>query len=186
MDTSKINVWVIGLCLFFAGGTMIYLESYKNNEALDIIGYLLMLLGWGCLFTRATKGTIVDAPKISFKTDKAGFFRQRIISFFAYTISIAAMLGLMLWLYGMGRQRRIDILQNQPTDIAIAVVDHIEVRHGRSGTSYYAIFHYTVNGKLISHPWYENKEWDFLVGQKFQIKYSVGHPDMFMILDKLQ
>ena len=185
MNIDKINVWILGLCLFFAGGTLVYLESYKNSEIIDIISYLLMFGGWLCLFTKAIKGTIVGAPKILFKVDKAGFFKQRIISFFAYGISIGIMLGSMFWLNDMGQKRRADILQNQPTNTTVAVIDHIDVRHGRSSTSYYAVFNYTVNGKVITHPWYEHRESDFLVGDKFEIKYSVAHPDMFVLLDKL-
>src|ERR1700742_1308675 len=105
MNTDKINMWVVGFCLFFAGGTLIYLEGYKNSQVIDIISYLLMLGGWLCLFMKAVKGTIVDAPKILYKTDKVGFFRQRITSFFAYTISVGAMIGLIFWLHDMGRKR---------------------------------------------------------------------------------
>lgn len=183
MNTNKINIWIVGICLFFAGGMLTYLESYKNNGVIETISYLLMFGGWLCLFMKAIKGTIIDAPKISFKTDKVGFFQQRIISFFAYTISIGIMLGSMFWLNDMGRKRKADILQNEPTNTTVAVIDHIDVSQGRSSTSYYAVFQYTVNGKLISHPWYEQHESDFLVGQKFKIKYSVAHPDMFMILN---
>jgi hypothetical protein len=185
MNMDKINFWALGLCLLFAGGAITYLYSYKHSEVIDIISYLFFLGGWGCLFMKATKGTIVDAPKISFKIDKAGFFRQRIISFFAYTISVGAMLGLMFWLNDMGIKRKSNILQSGATDTTVAVVDHIAVRHGRNSTSYYAVFKYTVNGNLISHPWYEPAESDFLVGERFEIKYSVDHPDMFMLLEKL-
>ena len=185
MNINKINIWIAGLCLVFAGGTLIYLESYKNNEIIWVGSYLLMFIGWGCLFTKAIKGTVVDAPKILFKEDKAGFFKQRTISFFAYAISIGALFGGMFWLNNMGQKRKADILQNQPTNTTIAVVDHIDVRHGRSSTSYYAVFNYTVNGKTITHPWYEHQESDFLVGEKFEIKYSLTHPDMFMLLYKL-
>jgi hypothetical protein len=186
MNIDKINVWILGLCLFFAGGTLIYLESYKNNEIIGGVSYLLMFAGWLCLFMKAIKDTIVDAPKILFKVDKPGFFKQRIISFFAYVISIGAMLGSMFWLNDMGQKRRADVLQNQPTNTTIAIVDHIDVRHGRNSTSYYAVFSYTVNGKTITYPWYEQRESNFLVGERFEIKYSVTHPDMFMLLDKLQ
>jgi hypothetical protein len=31
----------------------------------------------------------------------------------------------------------------------------------------------------------EESERQFLAGQKFRIKYSVDHPDMFMLLEKL-
>jgi len=185
MNITKINVWVLGLCLFFAGGTLTYLESYKNNQVIDIISYLLMFAGWLCLFMKAIKGTIVDAPKISFKVDKAGFFKQKIASFFAYAISIGAMLVLMFWLTEMGRKRRNDILLHQPTNTTIATVDYIDVRHSRSSTSYYAVFQYTVNGKMISFPWYEQQKSEFLVGEKFEIKYSVEYPDMMMLMRKL-
>jgi len=186
MNSIKINIWVVGLCLLFAGGTVTYLESYKNNQVIDIISYLLMFFGWGCLFTKATNGTIIDAPKVPFKEDKAGFFKQRISIFFAYTISIGALLGLMFWLNDLGINRKHDILQNQPTYTTIAVVDHINERRGRSSTSYYAVFQYMVKGKLISHSWYEKSEFDFLVGQRFEIRYSVEHPDMFVILNQLK
>jgi len=185
MNISKINIWVLGLCLFFDGGVLSYLESYKNNEAIDTISYLLVFAGCICLFTKAVKGTIVDAPKIAFKTDKAGFFKQRIISFFAYLIIVGIIFGSVMWLNNMGRIRKANILQSQPTDTTVAVVKYIDARQHRHGTSYYAVFNYTVNGKAISHPWYERQESDFLAGDSYEIKYSVMHPDMFMILYKL-
>lgn len=179
------NAWIIGLCLIVAGGTLIYLESYKNNDFIDAIGYLFMLGGWICLFIKTIKGTIVDAPKISFKADRTGFFKQGISSFFAYILLAGVIFGTMFWSYKMGIKRKNAILRDQPTNTTVAVVDHLEVRHGRSSTTFYAIFQYTVKGKMFSHPWHEQNEGDFLVGEKFQIKYSVDYPDMFMLLKKL-
>jgi hypothetical protein len=186
MNLIKINLWVVGLCLVFAGGTTIYLESYKNNQTIDIAGYLLMFAGWVFLFMKATEGTIIDAPKIPFDEDNAGFFKQRISMFFAYATCAGAVLGSLLWLRDLGFKRLDDILQNRPTNTVVAIVDHIDERSGRSSTSYYAVFQYTVNGKLISHSRYEKREYDFLVGQRFEIRYSVEHPEMFVILNQLK
>jgi len=34
-------------------------------------------------------------------------------------------------------------------------------------------------------PWYEEHESDFLVGEKYKVKYAVEHPEMFSIVEKL-
>ena len=185
MNTDKINFWVVGLCSIFAGGTLIYLEGYKNNEIIETFSYLLLYGGVICVFVKSVKGTITDAPKILYKDDKPGFFKQRIIKFFAYLLLVGVIFGSIFWLESMGRKRKADILQNQPTDTTVAVIDHIDIRHGRHSTYYYAVFQYTVNGKMISHPWSEDEN-EFLEGQKFEIKYSVTHPHMFMLIRQVQ
>jgi hypothetical protein len=76
-------------------------------------------------------------------------------------------------------------LKTQPTDTTTATIAGIQVRHGRNSTSYYAIFEYTVGGKLIDHPRYEDKG-DFSTGDKYEIRYSVKYPEMFKIVGKWQ
>jgi len=186
MNLNKINPWVAGITLIFVGSLLIYFETYKNNQLIDAAGYLLGFFGWMVLFIRITKGTSIDADKIMFKDDKAGWFVQRISNLFYYLILIGVVFCNGYVIRNMAHSRKIEILANQPTKTAIAVIDHIEVRKGRSSTSYYAVFQYTVNGKELSHPWYEENEANFLVGDKFMIKYSVEYPEMFKIIAKVQ
>jgi hypothetical protein len=177
---------VAGITLIFAGSLLIYFETYKNNQLIDAAGYLLGFFGWMVLFIRITKGTSIDADKIMFKDDKAGWFVQRISNLFYYLVLIAIIFANGYFIIKMSHARKREILADQPTKTAIAIIDHIEVRKGRSSTSYYAVFQYAINGEILSHPGYEENEADFLVGDKYMIKYSVEYPEMFKIIAKVQ
>ncbi len=185
MDLSKINPWIPGLVLAFAGSLLIYFESYRNSEVIDVISYLLILFGWTTVFIEVTKNTSVHAKKIFFKDDGAGWFKQRASNFIYYTVLIGVVFGNIYYTNDIAHDRKHEILANGPTKTAIAEVAYIDVRKSRHSTSYYAVFEFTVDGKLISHPWYEDSEADFLVGDKYMIKYSVEYPEMFMITEKV-
>ncbi|MFI5163431.1 MAG: hypothetical protein ACHQHN_19285 [Sphingobacteriales bacterium] len=186
MELSKINAWAIGVTFIFTGTLLMYFDGYKNSQIIDIVTYLLILLGWATLFGEATKRTAIDAPKISFKVDKAGWFKQRILKTIAYGILCSLIVGNIYYVNDMADEHQEQILANGLTKTAVAVIEHIEVRRGRYSTSYYAVFQYMAGNKLISHPWYETHEADFLVGDKYLIKYSVKHPELFEIENKLQ
>ena len=185
MDINKINPWIAGITLVFAGSLVIYFETYRNSQIIDTLAYLTLFGGWIVLFIKATKGTSVDAEKVLFKDDKGGWFKQRASNLVYYIIILGLIFGNGYYATIMAHNRKRDILADKPTKTTIATIDHIEVRKGRSSTSYYAVFQYTVNGKLVNHPWYEQNESDFLVGDKYTIQYSVQYPEMFMITEKL-
>ena len=81
MNTSKINFWVIGITMVFAGSVLMYLEDYRNSEYIFVIVYLLIFLGWMILFMQVIKGTIVDAKKIPFSEDKVKSLQQAVAKF---------------------------------------------------------------------------------------------------------
>ena len=59
MNIKKIKSWVGGLTLVFTGSMMIYFETYRNNQAIDVIAYGLLLFGWVLVFVEKTKGTSI-------------------------------------------------------------------------------------------------------------------------------
>ncbi len=186
MNTSKINFWVIGITMVFAGSVLMYLEDYRNSEYIFVIVYLLIFLGWMILFMQVIKGTIVDAKKIPFSEDKVKSLQQAVAKFFAYVIVVAIMGFNMVYIWHMAKNRKNNILQNGPTKITVAQINRIETSQGRSGTHYHAIFVYkTEDGQSISYSWDEN-DGDFIEGQKFEIKYAVEYPEMFRIMRQVQ
>jgi hypothetical protein len=185
MNILKTNPWLGSITLVFAGSFLIYFESYRNNEFIDGISFLLILLGWVFLFEHVTKGTGVTAKKVLFKNDKAGWLKQRSIIAFAYLALLAMLGGNIYCFYQLGFDRKSNLLENEPTGKTTAVITGIQVRRSRYGNSYYAIFQYEVAGKVIQHPWFEEHESDFLVGQQFVIQYSVKYPEMFKIVGNL-
>ena len=186
MNVTKINPWIAGITLIFAASLIIYFESYRNNEWIDIIAYVSGFSGWMILFTQITKGTSVDAEKVLFKDDMAGWFKQRISTFFYYLVLMVVIFGSGYLMLNLVHDRKQEILADQTTKTTVAIIDHIEVSTGRrGGTTYHAIFQYTANGKATSYRWYEDNEFDFLVGDKYLIKYSVEYPQMFTIVNKL-
>jgi hypothetical protein len=186
LNTSKINLWVVGITMVFAGSLLVYLEDYRNSQLIFIVIYLLLFLGWVILFMQLTKGTIIDANKIPFKENKIKSLQQGTAKFFAYTVLVAIIFADFLYMSHLANERKQQILQNDPTKTAIAEINDIETSHGRSGTHYYAIFLYkTVDGQLIRHSRSES-EGDFIEGQKYEIKYAVEYPEMFRIMRQVQ
>jgi hypothetical protein len=185
MDIYKINPWLAGIISVIAGSVLVYFEVYRNNQTIDFLSYTLIFLGWVALFIRITKGTSVHAEKIFFKDDPGGWFRQRFSNFIYYAALFGTIFGNIYCAFKMAQDRKSDILTKGLTNTATAKVAYIDVRHGRNSTSYYAVFQYTAGGKLFTHPWYEEQESDFLVGDKYVIKYSVEYPEMFVLTEKL-
>jgi hypothetical protein len=185
MNIPKINPWLGSIALIFAGSILIYFEAYRNSEFIEGIAYLMILLGWVFLFQQATKGTAVNAKKVLFKHDRAGWFRQRSIILAAYTALVALLIGNVYYFNQLGDDRKSNILENRPTKQTVAVITGIQERRSRHRSTYYAIFQYQVAGKVIDHPWYEHNEGDFVAGQRFTIQYSVEYPEMFKIVGTL-
>ena len=185
MNINKISQWLGGLTLVFTGSLLLYFETYRNNQFIDTLYYFLLLFGWVLIFIQATKGTSIDAKKIFFNDDKAGWFKQRTSNLIFYLILGAMIFGNWYYISNLAHDRKQKILTDQPTKTAIALVGYIDIRHGRSSTSYYAVFQFTVDGKLISHPWYEANEDEFKTGDKYLVKYSVEYPEMFVLERKL-
>jgi uncharacterized membrane protein len=186
MDKNKISILVFGFCLLLGGCAIVYFYNYKHDEITDGTAYILMFCGWGFIFMQAAEGTIIDAPQISWNKDGARFLKIKIVTFFYYLITLGAVVTLGVWLTILGAERKSDILQNAASGTTIAVVDHIDEHMTRNTVNYYAVFQYTVNGKLVSHRWQENISGEFSAGQRFEIKYSAEHPDMFVIVKQLK
>jgi len=186
MNTSKINLWIVGITMVFVGSLLMYLEDYRNSEFIFVVVYLLIFFGWITLFMQITKGTIVGADKIPFKENKIKSLQQGTVKFFAYIVLVAIIFADILYMSHLAKNRKNELLQNGPTKTAIAEINDIETTHGRSGTHYHAIFLFkTVDGQSISYSWSEN-EGDFIEGQKYEIKYVVEYPEMFRIMRQVQ
>jgi hypothetical protein len=185
MNFDKINLWILGVLMIFGGSCLIYYYGYKNYPFIDYPSYLLIFIGWVVLFMKATKNTIIDGKKILFTEDKVKCLQQFVARFFAYAIMVGLLAGNCFYFSELGNERKRDILKNGPTNTTIALVSEIDVRRGKTYDHYYALFKYTVNNKTIEHSWSE-KEGDFFEGQKYEIKYSVEHPDMFSIIRMVQ
>jgi len=185
MNLTKINPYTIGLTLVFAGSLAVYYEDYRNIEWVGIISYLVIVGGWITIFTKLTGGSFTYGKNVLFKEDKAGWFKQRGGRVLGTIILLAVLFGNVYYMHQLGQQRKMNLLNNGNTATTTAVIDRIQARRSRSLTYYYAVFRYTVNGKVVEHPWHENHESDFIIGDKYEIKYVVDHPEMIMILAKL-
>jgi hypothetical protein len=186
MNTIKISSWIGGLALAFAGSLLLYYEIYRNNEFIDGAAYGMLLIGWVLVFVEVTKNTSINAKKIFFKDDKSGWFKQRLTNMCFYLVLAALVFGNWYCISDLAYQRKKKILAGQPTKTTVATIGYINIHHGRRTTSYYAMFQYTADGEFINYPWHETNEDDFLVGDKYMIKYSVEYPKMFMITGKLR
>lgn len=181
MHSNKATYCAAGIGITSAGSLLYYFEKYLNNELLSTISFILIFAGWTVLFFQITKDTIFDAKKISFKQTSIGWFKQKAISFLCTAIYLLVIFSNWFGISELADQRENEILTNTPTNTTKAVVAYMDIRHGRRSTSYYAVFQYTANGKLISHPRYAGSMTDFLVGERYLIKYAVAYPEMFLI-----
>ncbi len=182
MDINKINPWLAGITLIFAGSLLLYFEGYRNNDIISTLSYLSVFGGWIFLYIRVVKGTPLEEKTDEFSKANPEPFMQHISKMFAIFLLLGIVVGNIYYVSRLGNARKIDILQNQPSQTTIAEVTGIQVRRSRRSTSYYAIFEYTAGNKTIRHPWYEENEGDFLVGQRFEIRYSIKYPEMVEII----
>jgi hypothetical protein len=184
MFMNRINFKVAGITMAFGGSLFIYFFSYKNSQVFDIIAYILIMLGWAVLFGEVTRGTLIAKKRLPFNNGSALFFKQLALKIVGFGLLGGIMFANIFYLPILAGQRVDNILQDGPTKTTIATINDIETRNSRSGTSYYAIFQYTVDGKLIRRSRYEDRN-EFFESEKFEISYSVQYPDMFEIIKKL-
>jgi hypothetical protein len=182
MEINKINPWLAGITIIFAGSLLLYFEDYRSSEFISALASLTIFGGWVVLFVKIIKGTALDFKINEYPTWGSTPIGLRLRRLLTIVLLVGAMAGNIYFVSKLDAARRNDILENQPTQTAIAEVSGIQERRGRRSTSYYAIFEYTAGNKTITHAWYEKNESDFLVGQKFEIRYSVKYPEMFKII----
>jgi hypothetical protein len=185
MNINNISPRIAGATLVFAGSMLMYFEGYKNNEIISALAYLTVFSGWIVLFIQVIKGTPLEYKNKNDTLSNPEPFKQRATRLLASLVLVGVMVGNIYFALHLGRIRKTNILDKQPAQTTIAEVTGIQVVHGRSSTTFYAIFQYTAGNKPIRHRWAENGEGEFLVGQKFEIKYSVEYPEMFKILNSV-
>ncbi len=163
---------------------LIYFEGYRNNDIISTIAYFSVIGGWILLYFMAIKGTLLEDKTDEFSKVNPEPFAKRALKTMVFLAVFGLGIGNAYWMSDLGDARRAAILDNQPTQSAIAIVDRIETKSTRSGIHYYAIFEYKAGLKNIEHRRYE-QQGEFLTGEKFEIKYSVDHPEMFKIMMQL-
>jgi hypothetical protein len=186
MTFDKINPWVAGIAMIFAGTVLYYFQSYRNNQFIDGMALLLVFFGWVTLFIRAVKNTPVHQKRIPFKKDKMQSTKQALITITAYAVLLGIGFEYFTCLSNLTDNRINGILQDRPTKVTNAVVIGIQQRRSRRTTRYYAVFRYMASNKEIEHARYEQNKGDFLDNEKFDIRYSVEYPEIFVILRRTQ
>lgn len=186
MNLFKINFWLVGATLVFAGLLVIYNESYRDNKMIDLVAYIVIFAGWLVLFTKATLNTSIGHTNILFNKDKVGWFKQRLLNSLCYVTLGIAVCGSIFLADILANNREKKILDDQQTKITIARVDHIVVQNTRKRDYYYAVFECDANGKLTSYTVRMDRPSTYLVGDKYQIKYSVRYPEIFRLMGKVE
>jgi hypothetical protein len=80
------------------------------------------------------------------------------------------------------KKRVESILNSEPTRHAIATVIAVDLRSTRSGKQAWSIIQYKVNNQIIEQSFADSQG---LVGERFEVQYSLGYPDMFRVLKKI-
>ncbi len=187
MNINKINPWLAGITLIFAGSLLLYFEDYRNNDI--YINTVIPVGFWRVdspLYQGNKRNTVRRKTDEFSKANPEPFMAAAISKMFAIFLLLGIVVGNIYYVSRLGNARENDILQNQPSQTTIAEVTGIQVRRSRRSTRYYAIFEYKAGNKIIRYPWYEENESDFLVGQKFEVRYSVKYPEMVEILGTAQ
>lgn len=182
--TLKLKFIIIGLICVLTGSTWFYFQGYKDNGIVNGFSYFIMFTGWVILMFSFAGQTLLSEKTVKYKVNKSKWFIQKT----KRTLIIALFCGLVfsnvMLFDNMANNRKQNILDTQPTKITVASVKEITQRTGRNGGHSVAVISYMADNNVIERDIFNYRK-SYVVGQQYEIKYSIEYPEIFVILARV-
>ena len=164
---KSILVLQAAFIIYLIGCVLWYFFWYKNSKFSHILIIVLVIGGTFVFISEYKVSNIILKSVNRYKTFLIALF---LIIF----ISVAGVINNLA-------QKRVDhILNEGSTKNTIATVVNVDMRSTRSGKQAWSFINYTATGQIIEQSFADTS--DPKIGQKYLIKYSLQHPDMFKVL----
>ena len=183
--TTKLKFILIGLLCVLIGSIWFYLQGYKDSAIIRGLSYCITFIGWLILLFSFAGQMLLSEKLVKFKTNKSKWFIQKTKRTAIIVLFCGLVLSNIMLFDNFADDRVQNILDTQPTNIAVATVTEIQQRSGRNGGQSVAIINYNTENHVISQSVFNYKN-NYAVGQQYEIKYSIEYPEMFVIIAKLE
>jgi hypothetical protein len=179
--------WLVGLLLIGAGSLLTYLFNYKDNFLLQCVCMLLVVFGWLFLLFLAFAALPSTSRQGHYNlrpaTWKARLARRALqLSYLVVFVGwITLLVGNLFIADQQGGQRVARILATEPTATTVATVTGLRERRGRSSTIRSTLLTYQAGAEQVTQALPGIGQ--YAVGQRLRVRYAVGHPDMFAVVE---
>jgi L-asparagine transporter-like permease len=180
----KLKAIILSIIFILTGSLVFFYNGYKANRFLDIISYLLILVGWIVILFSFFGRKLLKNKRVSFKKNKFSWVRQKAFAVSCYLVFGVLVVFNLILVTNLTNRRVYTILHNNNTKETTAIVIKLEDRNSRNGKKSYAIIKYQTDNKTIEQAIYNGYTPKFSVGQKLLITYSVVHPEMFEVINR--
>jgi hypothetical protein len=170
----------LGILLILTGSTWYYVEGHKDSGLTIGLSYFFVFFGWVLVSLSVLGRTLLKDEKLAFGRNKLKWIKTKGTQAVIYLVIGGLTVANMIIVSKLIDNRVRNILANDATSFTTGTITEIESRNTRGGPKDYAIIHYLVDGKVVQQAIF-NYNGQYFAGQKFEVKYSVGHPEMFQL-----
>ncbi len=182
--TLKLKFIIIGLICVLISSTWFYFQGYKDNGIVNGFSYFIMFIGWVILMFSFAGQTLLSEKTVKYKANKSKWFIQKTKRTSVIALFCGLVFSNVMLFDNMANNREQNILDTQPTKITVATVKEITQRTGRNGGHSVAVISYMADNNVIERDVFNYKK-SYVVGQQYEIKYSIEYPEIFVILARV-
>lgn len=143
-----------------------------------------MFIGWVILMFSFAGQTLLSEKTAKYKANKSKWFIQKTKRTSIIALFCGLVFSIVMLFDNMANNREQNILDTQPTKITVATVKEIKQRTGRNGGYSVAVISYMTDNNVIERDVFNYKK-SYVVGQQYEIKYSIEYPEIFVILARV-
>jgi hypothetical protein len=152
-----------GILCVFLGSAWYYFQGHKENGFLNGLGFIVIVIGWICALLPVGQWLIA-----------------RVASVVGYILFGGIIFTNVVLVINLSENRVQEILANDPVSLTTGTITAIESRSRRSVTKIYAMVQFSAGSELIEQEIIDERG-EYVVGQQFEVKYSIEHPDVLRL-----
>jgi hypothetical protein len=173
------SFWLIGPLIILAASLLLYYEHYRDHTGLFFLCLIFSFLGWVIIYWFLIK------KSLPYKNTLAKIRSETWLGRLDVFITACLCALTMSYTISIAEWREAKIWEHSPTKITNAIVNETQTGNNRYGSvNYYAYFKYVVGTKTIVRRLRHNG-YQYLWGQRYEIKYVVEYPEMFKVVKLL-
>ena len=183
--TTKLKFIIIGLIYVLTGSIWFYFQGYKDIGIVNGLSYCIMFIGWVILMFSFAGQILLSEKNVKYQTNKSKWLIQKTKKTSIIVLFCGLVFSNIMLFDNIENKREQNILDTQPTNITVATVKELQQRTGRNGGQSVAVINYIVDNNVIERDVFNYKN-SYIVGQQYEIKYSIEYPEIFAIVARVE
>ncbi|MFT4094058.1 MAG: hypothetical protein QM640_10490 [Niabella sp.] len=183
LSKSKYLLLLAALLCTTAGYGMAYYWDYKNDTFLSDIAILSTIVAIIIFISLILQVSTINKKAASMQQRKP---RGPQLWILWLLLPVIALVAGYIWTVFKGQERVERLMETRPTSNTVATIAKIRqyssyTRYGGSVPHNDALLEYQAEGRTLHTIW-DNRSTQYMQGDKLEIKYMIGQPDMFKIM----